>query len=251
MYVNAYGCSNSIGGIFKSTDGGVTWITLAAGAEVGACQDGPLVIDPNHPETLFLVRNDSFDDVFGLVQSTDGGTTWSTIWSPGTSVLTAFAIDPENSAYLYAALEGLSTGDLAGLFKSSDGGATWNPIGSPKGTFTALVVDPFNSMTLYAAESQTVLKSLDGGATWSDASVGLQSITSKGSVITSLAADRGHAGVLYLGSSGAGTFRTVNGGESWTGAGAATTGVNVRQLSVVSGSLYAATTDGVFKLTNF
>jgi photosystem II stability/assembly factor-like uncharacterized protein len=22
---NAYGCSNSIGGIFKSTDGGVTW----------------------------------------------------------------------------------------------------------------------------------------------------------------------------------------------------------------------------------
>jgi len=244
------GCDYTQQNLFKSTDGGVTWNSISPG-ESGCLIAGiPLTVDPNHSQTLYLAENDSFDDWFDLLKSTDGGATWTSIWSPGTSVVSALAIDPANSTTMYAALEGFSPGDAAGLFKSSDGGATWIPTGLSNVTLTALVIDPSNSMNLYAAESQTVVKSVDGGATWSDASAALQSIAAIGSTITSLVADSTHEGVLYLGTSGNGVYRTTNAGQSWSPIKTRLTGSNVRQLSIVSNSVYAVTTDGVLKLVN-
>ncbi|HEY1759191.1 MAG TPA: hypothetical protein VGG72_27715 [Bryobacteraceae bacterium] len=57
-------------------------------------------------------------------------------------------------------------------------------------------------------------------------------------------------GVLYLGTSDGGIYRSTNAGRSWSALDTRLAGSAVRQLSIVSGSVYAITTDGVLKLIN-
>jgi photosystem II stability/assembly factor-like uncharacterized protein len=209
-----------------------------------------LSVNPADSQTIYLALNDLLDDGCALTKSTDGGATWQRLWVPGFSVISALAFDPSNASTIYVALGALSAGDEAGLFKSLDGGATWKSTGLLNATLGALAVDPFNPMNLYAAESQSVLASADGGATWSNGSAALEGVAGTGAAITSLVADPNHKGVLYIGTSGAGAFRSTDAGQSWSPINARLDESNVRQLSIVSGSVYAITTGGVLRLTD-
>ena len=244
------GCDYLQQNLFKSTDGGQTWNNISPPDTGCMLPWSFLKVDPANSQTIYLALDDFLDDGFALTKSTDGGATWNRLWVPGSSVIGALAFDPSNSSTIYAGLEGLSPGDEAGLFKSVDGGVTWNATGPLNATLVALAVDPFNAMNLYAAESQSVLASADGGVTWSNANAGLQGIAGTGAAITSLVADPKNKGVLYIGTSGAGTFRSADGGQNWSRITARPAESNVRQLSIVSGSVYAVTTGGVLKLTD-
>src|SRR2546430_1792192 len=77
-----------------------------------------LAIDPSNPKVVYAGANK------GIFKSADGGTTWTFfhVGSPDVSMVHHLAIDPQNSACLYA-----STGSEFGggrLFKSTDGGDT-------------------------------------------------------------------------------------------------------------------------------
>lgn len=62
---------STAGGIFKSTDGGTTWMNVAPGFQVHS-----ITLDPKDPAQLFAVRAEMW-------RTTDGGTTWKQLTQNG------------------------------------------------------------------------------------------------------------------------------------------------------------------------
>ena len=159
-------------GLFKSTNGGMTWefaglpigvMSLAisqsviyAGTEQGLFKsfDGttwtPLVIDPQQPSlvTALSVAANNPDLVYagtpgGLFVSTSGGATWSPVPVFAGAFVLNVAIAPSNPEIVYAA-----TSFGGGL--TEDGGATWRQ--APEGINVPLfAIDPLDSTRAYAA----------------------------------------------------------------------------------------------------
>jgi photosystem II stability/assembly factor-like uncharacterized protein len=143
----------------------------------------------------------------GILRSTNGGRTFA--WSnEGLTSLTIFSLlmDHTAPATVYA-------GTISGIHKSTNGGLTWQNLpGSSLGA-VVMVMDPSNHDTLYAGNSPNggVTRSLDGGATWTALNNGLGS-----PAVFALAIDPRNPQVLYMGTAGAGAWKTVNGGQSWS-----------------------------------
>lgn len=128
------------GGIWKTMDGGFTWIDLSA--ELASLTFGAITIDPFDPDVIYAgtgeavagVQNYIFDGR-GLFKSTDGGLTFDRI-TDDFGVLTAFAdlcISPHDPDLLLAGLaEGYvharNAMDNSGVWRSTDGGLTWQTV---------------------------------------------------------------------------------------------------------------------------
>jgi hypothetical protein len=191
---------------FKTSDGGATWQTTAPGANVAY---GPVVTDPNAPDTLYGAGAD------GVVKSTDGGHTWG-LSSTGlvSTLVTSLVLVPGASNTLYA-------GTLSsGVFKSIDGGRTW-PVarhGLGQKSVTALAG---SGRTIYAGTREFgVFKSTDGAVSWRPANRGLAA-----KYVVALAFDprdprtgyvvSGTQSSMNSYSGGGEIFETVDGGASW------------------------------------
>ena len=149
-------------GLFKSTDGGVTWRNT--GLTRGAVN--LLAIDPSKSNIMYASTEGHSDPkgFQGLFKSIDGGTSWLAI-NKGLSGLiesrltttTALIIDPANSNILY-----LGTSN-SGLFRSADGGANWSAFndGLTNLQVRALAVAPGTTRTVYAGTSGGVFRIVD------------------------------------------------------------------------------------------
>ncbi len=93
--------------LFRSIDGGATWITRRNGLRILA-----LAIDPNQPNVLYA------DSSNRIVKSITGGLTWQRI-DAGSSVR-ELMVNPANPALVYAATFN------NGVRRSTDGGNTWS-----------------------------------------------------------------------------------------------------------------------------
>ena len=121
----AWGPNNLVAhnSVWKSTDGGASWIRLRGPDTVGQLSDGPaIVIDPQSASTIYFGDNENW------YKSADGGANWSEILpgcqGPGPYYADdpILVIDPQDSNRLYA-------GHNGGVCQSTDGGATWTAIG--------------------------------------------------------------------------------------------------------------------------
>ncbi len=121
-------------GIYKSTDGGVSWTrTLGDDEWVGATD---LVIDPNNSDWLYAATWQRHRTVAaymgggpgsGIHRSTDGGETWQELESglPQSNLgKIGLAISPFNSDVIYAAIELDRT--KGGVYMSSNRGMSWS-----------------------------------------------------------------------------------------------------------------------------
>jgi photosystem II stability/assembly factor-like uncharacterized protein len=179
-----------IGGIGRTTNGGVTWTT-----QEGPGQGSYLDVVFTDVDTGTIVGSNGT-----ILRTTDGGDHWA-------------AQDGGTDAALYGvsfadANTGLAVGSGGTVLRTGDGGATW--VTQDSGTNVALLgvwLSDANTATAVGA-SGTILRTSDGGATWvpqdSGTNVTLNAV-SFASINTGVAVCEN--GVV---------LRTTDGGETWT-----------------------------------
>ncbi len=155
-----------------------------------------LAFDPHDPMTDYIGTSAN-----GIFKSANSGASWAASGLSGLAIY-ALAVDPNRSAYVYAATDGSS----GSLWKSTDGGLHWSAanIGLQGGTVYDLLVEQLNSDSIYAATTAGIFHSSNGGGSW-------QGIGLADKIAYSLGLTP--AG-LYAGTR-QGLFVTANQGASW------------------------------------
>ena len=274
------GCFYADNLLFKSIDGGVTWngnvSPVTSGCILGgffAQSAGLKAIDPSNPSVLYVAEADDGDEGWWLLKSTDAGLSWKSVGDFPANLqagVWSMAVDPSNSAILYAGLDdtpqysdnGAATPGMGGVFKSTDGGTTWNKAGLSRAAVNLLIVDSVHPNVLYAATEgnygtprgfRGFFKSTDAGANWTAINNGLADLLELRSTVTALLIDPSNSNVLYAATSGSGVFKSADGGANWSAFNAGLTNFDIRGLALAPAPahiVYAATSGGIFMVTD-
>jgi photosystem II stability/assembly factor-like uncharacterized protein len=229
------------GGVWKSTDYGLSWTNITDGKMPGIANPiGALAVAASNPDVIYAgtgeadIRGD-FDTGAGVYKTTNGGRTWSYAGLRETHMITKLVIDPRNPSVVYAASMGhvFKPNAERGIFKTTDGGATWRKIlFSDEDTGGVdLVMDPRNSKVLYAAMWQAqrtpwkltsggpgsgLYKTVDGGAHWTKISKNRGFATGiLGKIGVSVAATNPQIVYAIVQARDGGVFRSNDGGATW------------------------------------
>jgi photosystem II stability/assembly factor-like uncharacterized protein len=146
------------GGVWKTSNGGVTWKPLfdtqpvAAVGAVAIFQPSPSIIwagtGEGNPRNSASVGN-------GIYKSMDGGQTWSYLGLERTERIHRILLHPTDPNIAYAGAMGEMWGENPerGVFKTTDGGKTWKKVlyVDEKTGCGDLVIDPSNPNKLIAA----------------------------------------------------------------------------------------------------
>lgn len=171
-------------GIFKSLDGGKTWLSMGLEKTRHIHR---IIIDPTHPNTVFVAAIGSpwgEHAERGVYKTTNGGKTWRKVLyqNPKTGAAD-LVMDPNNPNKLIASLWEhkrepwffTSGGKGSGIFISQDGGENWkrktDEDGLPKDDLgrIGIAIAKNKSNIVYAlveAKKNALYKSIDGGDTW-------------------------------------------------------------------------------------
>ncbi len=223
MYVGVLGAlwgDSEERGVYKSTDGGITWNKILYIDQKTGASD--VVMDPSDSNTLYTsmweFRRTAWSFNSGgfnsaLYKSTDSGKTWNKIhngFPEGKLGRIAIAIAPSKPEILYSVLETEKASDK-GLYRSDDGGNSWKHLNSDFELvvrpfyFSRIVVDPKNpDVVVKAGLSGSI--SRDGGKTF-------KNLGNMHSDIHDIAFDINDSDRMYAGTDG-GVYRSWNGGTT-------------------------------------
>ncbi len=193
--------------VFRSNDGAATWHRVGKMPPTNA--PWSLLVDPRSPDTLYVAGDR------GIATSADGGRSWRTIGAglprrPDNKPLPvlSLALAPSRPETLFAGTTGW------GVARSESSGAGWRT-GFEAGLTAAYILNlqshPLRPGTLYLFQNDgRSFRSVDDGRTWqpfarANARNGLNF----------LAFDPTDPDLLY-GTDQAGTWKSADGGESWT-----------------------------------
>ncbi|MCD4708634.1 MAG: T9SS type A sorting domain-containing protein [Candidatus Sabulitectum sp.] len=146
-----------IGGVFKSTDGGITWAEteLFPINVTDICSGGPQA-----PNSFYAATRT------GLYLSQDLGETWTVIAGLDSSHVIAIGASYGDGDILIAGL-----GNLEGVRRTDDGGITWDGVGLSTGYMNGFGCDPIHPDTMYIASTfmgggHALFRSTDAGVSW-------------------------------------------------------------------------------------
>ncbi len=205
--------TDAVGRLHKSFDAGSSWQKVAL--EIPSRDPGfrfavsAVAIDPTNANVLYAcayaMTVNSVPLQFGVFKSTDAGASWSILRALAAVKEVAIAVDPTNSANIYAASQ---FGEVA---RSSDGGQSWTIVSVSNGfldNFLALSIDPFRPSVLLVGTASGIFQSRDSGRSFER----LSSLQRRVPVILF---DPAQPGRLFAGTDG-GIFVSENGGESFS-----------------------------------
>jgi photosystem II stability/assembly factor-like uncharacterized protein len=181
--------ATSGGGIWKSTDAGMTYTstwplrtTNTMGA-IAQASNGTLYVGSGEANPSGGGLTYTGD---GMYKSTDGGKSWSHIGLTDSAAIGRVAVDQTNPDVVYAAASGSISRTVGqrGLYKTTDGGQSWKKVLDVPNDTTGAVdvaIDPSNPQRVYASLwdhhrnngarvyggiGSGLFRSDDGGATW-------------------------------------------------------------------------------------
>jgi photosystem II stability/assembly factor-like uncharacterized protein len=146
--------------IFRSTDGGGSWIELANGLPRGDKGRIGLAISPVNRRVVYAILE---SEQGGLFRSADGGESWQrlTALNPRPMYYSRVVLDPKDANRVYL------LGSNRGLYISDDAGRSFRDVFSGvHGEDHALWVDPDNPNRLIAGGDGGVAISFDRGTSW-------------------------------------------------------------------------------------
>lgn len=223
------------GGIWKTTNGGQTWIDKSGGLNL--ITFGAIALDPLNPNIIYAgsgeymwAMNERFYSGDGLYKSTNGGDNWIKINSDF-GIVTHFTdviVSPYNPQIVFVSIANnyQNTTPNYGIWRSSNAGANWTRILSVEGVYD-LSFHPSNPNLVFAAcgneqPQAGILISVDGGLNFSVSNSGLPPSNKIGRIYFDIS--KSNPSILYtviydsLPISGGMTscaYKSTNGASSW------------------------------------
>lgn len=163
----------SLGGLWKSTNSGLTWTSDYPQTYFFSLGISDIAIPSSNTNTVYVATGDAdgyyMSDGYsvGLVKSTDAGKTWATTNFSNTvnskNLLSSVIVKPEDPNYIVL-------GHYKGIDVSIDGGDTWKSTYSNE-YIRDLEIAPNNSEIMYAtvysySGAGKILRSTDAGLSW-------------------------------------------------------------------------------------
>jgi photosystem II stability/assembly factor-like uncharacterized protein len=229
------------GGVWKTTDYGLTWRPIFDDQPTGSI--GDLAVAPSDPNIIYVgsgegLQRPDLSTGDGIYKSTDGGKTWRNVGLRDAQQIGSIIIDPKDPNRVFVAALGHPYGpnEERGVYRSTDGGATWRRMLSKDENTGAIQVafDPTNSQIVYAdlwagrqgpwengawqGPESGLFKSTDGGDTWKKLTNGLPTFE-QGLGRIGFDVSRSNPKILYAtvdaNSQQGGVYRSDDAGESW------------------------------------
>ncbi|HVN44024.1 MAG TPA: hypothetical protein VMT66_02140 [Steroidobacteraceae bacterium] len=234
------------GGVWKTDDAGRTWRPIFDTQPTQSI--GAIAVAPSDPQVIYVASGEGLlrPDLSvgnGIYASRDGGQTWTHLGLAQGQQIAELAVDPRDSARLFAAVMGHPFGPSSerGIYRSLDAGASWQRVlfKDENTGGSAVALDPSNPAVVYAGLWQARLgpwedknefngaggglyKSTDGGTTWKQLTVGLPSNLAQVNIaVAPSAPQRLYLSIAtsdsseYSSAAGLGVFRSDDAGESW------------------------------------
>jgi photosystem II stability/assembly factor-like uncharacterized protein len=184
-----YYVAAAAGGVWKSSDGGLTWKSIFDDQPTSSI--GCIAVAPSDSNVLYVgsgeanIRGNVMPGN-GIYKSGTGGKTWTHVWKHKGQI-GQMIVHPTNPDIAFAAVLGHAFGPNAerGVYRTTDGGKTWKQVLQKNGDTGAIDVcfDPANPRILFAALYQTrrtpwslasggpgsgLYRSEDGGDSWKE-----------------------------------------------------------------------------------
>ncbi len=229
------------GGLWKSTDRGLTWRPVTD-KQVKSSSVGAVAVAETNPDVVYIGMGETefrgnIMQGDGVYKSTDAGKKWTHMGLAETQAISRIRLHPTNPDIAFVAALGhpFGTNPERGIFRTIDGGKSWKKVlfrnDSTGGV--DLSIDRTNPNVIYAAlwqvnrtpwgmtdggEGSGLFKSTDGGDTWTELThaPGLPPRGPVGKIGVSVsAADPNRVYVIYEHADG-GVFVSNDAGATWT-----------------------------------
>ncbi len=132
MYAAIIGSHGSVNGLYRSMDGGASWVKKVATPNFCSPQcwyDAYVAVDPTDPEVVYLGGVDPRYATAGVIKSTNGGDSWveKSAFSGGT-------LHPDHHAMVFGPGNTIWEGNDGGVWTSTNGGNSWTNCNNGMGT---------------------------------------------------------------------------------------------------------------------